>query len=147
MHLELLHFQASGGRQARARFSGLDFLQASRFTAGSRETRPGFGLARSRASVTSARSSRSWVKRRPCRTKNINAQPPDSGEPVTLKEKNPMPLNLNHLHPSTPAKRPEKAGPSCYNANRKLSGKKHLGGGTKISAIPPQRAGNNEGGR
>ena len=45
------------------------------------------------------------------------------GRTGDVERKNPMPLNLNHLHPSTPAKPPEKSGPSCYNANRKSSGK------------------------
>ena len=34
-----------------------------------------------------------------------------------------MLLYFKYLHPSTPAKRPEQSGPSCYNASRKLSGK------------------------
>ena len=33
-----------------------------------------------------------------------------------------MLLYFNHLHPSTPSKRPEKPGPACYNANRKSQG-------------------------
>ena len=45
------------------------------------------------------------------------------GRTGDVERKNPMLLYFKHLHPSTPAKRPEKAGPSCYNANRKLSGK------------------------
>ena len=56
---------------------------------------------------------------------------------MTLKEKNPMLLYFKHLHPSTPAKLPEKSGPSCYNANRNQG--KHLGG-TKINAIPPRES-------
>ena len=67
----------------------------------------------------------------------LHAQPADSGGPVTLKEKNPMLLYFKHLHPSTPAKLPEKSGPSCYNANRNQG--KHLGG-TKINAIPPRES-------
>ena len=67
----------------------------------------------------------------------LHAQPADSGEPVTYKEKNPMLLYFKHLHPSAPAKQPEKSGPSCYNANRNQG--KHLGG-TKINAIPPRES-------
>ena len=52
----------------------------------------------------------------------LHAPPTDSGEPVTLKEKNSMLLYFKHLHPSAPAKRPEKSGRSCYNADRKSSG-------------------------
>ena len=56
---------------------------------------------------------------------------------MTLKEKNLMLLYFKHLHPSAPARRPEKSGPSCYNANRNQG--KHLGG-TKINAIPPRES-------
>ena len=61
----------------------------------------------------------------------LHAQPADSGEPVTLKEKNSMLLYFKHLHPSAPAKRPEKSGPSCYNANKK----ERKRGTTKVAKV------------
>ena len=69
----------------------------------------------------------------------LDAQPPDSGEPVTLQENNLMLLYFKHLRPPAPAKRPGKSGPSCYNANRKSSRKSTSA--KRHKAIPLRRAG------
>ena len=55
-----------------------------------------------------------------------------------------MLLYFNHLHPSAPAKRPEKSGPSCYNADRKSSGTSTSAVAQRQKQSCRRRAGNNK---
>ena len=51
------------------------------------------------------------------------------------------------LTPIRPCQATQKIRPLLLQCKQKVVREKHLGGGAKISAIPPRRAGNNEGGR